>query len=585
MVGSPIELENRITFLIGGEAGQGITRGGSVLGRSLIRAGLHVFGTIDYPSIIRGGHNFYTLTVSGKEVYAPDDMVDLVIALNKETALFHLHALRKGGGIVYDERIDFEEGEIPEEGVNLFPIPLTDIVKEVKGPPIMRNSVALGAALALVGLDSEHMEDVIAEAFAGRKKLVESNVNAIRMGHEYAREHHEFDGRFKTEESSPDRIMVTGSEAIALGAIGAGCMFYSAYPMTPASAVLHYLISKDQETGMVVIQAESEIAAVTMTVGAAYAGLRSMTGTSGGGFCLMTEGFGLAGATESPIVVMLGQRPGPSTGMATYTAQADLLFAIHVSQGEFPRVVVAPGDVDDCFTRTVEVFNLAEKYQIPAIILADKHILESHQSTQPFDAEKIEIDRGELIDVDEWTGEEEYKRYEITESGVSPKIILGTRGATMLANGNEHDEYGFTTADPVGVVAMADKRFRKSPRLVDDINGLEPVKVFGEGDPDVTLVGWGSTKGPALEALKLLGVEGIKARFIQIVYMEPFPSEAFEKAMEGGGKSMLLETNITNQLGRLIKEHTGLGFDKAWAKYDGRPFNPGEIAAEARRLV
>jgi len=578
-------LEKRITFLIGGEAGQGISRGGSVLGRALIRAGLHVFGAIDYPSIIRGGHNFYTLTVSEEEVHSQDDVVDLVVALNKETVLLHLNDLRKGGGIVYDERIGFEEGEIPEEGVKLFPIPLTDIVKKVEGPPIMRNSVALGAVMALVGLDTEHLEDVIVEAFAGREKLVESNVNAIRMGHDHAREHHEFHGRFEAEESSPDRIMVTGNEAIALGAIAAGCMFYSAYPMTPASAVLHYLISKDQETGMVVLQAESEIAAITMTVGAAYAGLRSMTGTSGGGFCLMTEGFGLAGATESPIVVMLGQRPGPSTGMATYTAQADLLFAIHASQGEFPRVVVAPGDVDDCFTRTVEAFNLAEKYQIPAIILGDKQIIESHKSTEPFDVEKIEIERGELIEADEWTGEEEYKRYKITESGVSPRIILGTKGATMLANGNEHNEFGYTTIDPVGVVAMADKRFRKRTSLLDDINGLMPVKVYGGGAPDVTLVGWGSTKGPALEAIKLLGVEGISAMFVQIVYMEPFPSEAFGKAMEGGGKTMLLETNITNQLGRLIKEHTGLGFDKTWAKYDGRPFTPGEIAAEARRLA
>lgn len=584
-MGSPIALENRITFLIGGEAGQGISRGGSVLGRALIRAGLHVFGANDYPSIVRGGHNFYTLTVSGKEVHSQDDMVDLVIALNKETALLHLHELRKGGGIIYDERIDFEEGEIPEEGVKLFPIPLTDIVKEVEGPPIMRNSVALGAAIALVGLDTEPLEGVISEAFAGREKVVESNVSVIRVGHAFAREHHEFEGRLKAEESSPGRIMVTGNEAIALGAIGAGCMFYSAYPMTPASAVLHYLISKDQETGMVVLQAESEIAAVTMAVGASYAGLRSMTGTSGGGFCLMTEGFGLAGATENPIVVMLGQRPGPSTGMATYTAQADLLFAIHASQGEFPRIVVAPGDVDDCFTRTVEAFNLAEKYQIPAIILGDKYLLESHKSTQPFDAESIELERGELIEADEWTRDEEYRRYEITESGVSPKIILGTRGATMLANGNEHDEHGFTTIDPVGVVAIADKRFRKRTHLVDDINGLEPVKAFGEGAPDVTLVGWGSTKGPALEALRLLREEGIKARFVQIVYMEPFPAEAFEKAMDDGGKSMLLETNITNQLGRLIKEHTGLAFDKTCAKYDGRPFNPGEIAAEARRLA
>jgi len=584
LVESPIALANRVTFLIGGEAGQGITRGGSVLGRALIRAGLHVFGAVDYPSIIRGGHNFYTLTASVDEVYAQDEVVDLIIALNKETVLLHLKELREGGGIVYDASVDFEEGEIPEGRVKLFPVPMTDIVKEVGGPTIMRNSVALGSAIALVGLDTTHLEEVIAEAFAGREKVIQSNVSSIRRGRDYSREHHEFDGRFN-EGSNPGRIMVTGNEAIALGAIGAGCMFYSAYPMTPASAVLHYLISKDQETGMVVVQAESEISAITMTVGASYAGLRSMTGTSGGGVCLMTEGFGLAGATETPIVVMLGQRPGPSTGMATYTAQADLLFAIHASQGEFPRIVVAPGDIDDCFTRTVEAFNLAEKYQIPAIILADKNILESHKSTDPFDADSIEIERGELIEANRWTDEEEYRRYEITESGVSPKIILGTNGATMLVNGNEHDEYGFTTIDPVGVVAMADKRFRKKIRLVNEINGLEPVKVFGESDPDVTLVGWGSTKGPALEALRLLGEEGVKARFVQIVYMEPFPSETFEKAMESGGKSVLLETNITNQLGRLIKEHTGLGFDKSYARYDGRSLSPSEIAAEARRLL
>ena len=578
-----VSSESRITFLIGGEAGQGITRSGSVLGKTLMRAGLHLFGANDYPSIIRGGHNFYILTASENEVHSEDDRVDLVIALNKETVLLHQHELNEGGGIVYDGRIEFKEGEITREDAGLYPVPLTDIVAKVEGPSIMRNSVALGAAIALIGLDTEHLEGVIAEAFVGRKSIVEANVEAIRMGHDYAREHFEFDGVFSTEGSNPDRIMVTGSEAIALGAIGAGCQFYAAYPMTPASALLHYLISKDEETGMVVLQAESEIAAATMTVGASYAGLRSMTGTSGGGFCLMTEGFGLAGATENPIVVMLGQRPGPSTGMATYTAQADLLFAIHASQGEFPRVVVAPGDVDDCFTRTVEAFNLAEKYQIPAIILGDKYLLESHKSTEPF-AEKVEIDRGELYEDEEWTGEE-YKRYRITESGVSPRIVLGTKGATMLANGNEHDEHGFTTIDPVGVVAMAEKRFRKSSGLADEISGLEPVKVFGTSAPDVTLVGWGSTKGPALEALRLLEREGIGARFLQIVYMEPFPSEDFMKAMKGPGKSMLLETNITNQLGRLIKEHAGFEFDNVHSKYNGRPYSPGEITAMAGRLI
>jgi 2-oxoglutarate ferredoxin oxidoreductase subunit alpha len=353
--------------------------------------------------------------------------------------------------------------------------------------------------------------------------------------------------------------------------------------MTPASPILHYLISKEQETGMVVLQAESELAAITMAVGASFTGLRSMTATSGGGFCLMTEGFGLAGATENPVVVVLGQRPGPSTGMATYTAQADLLFAIHSSQGEFPRIVVAPGDIDDAFVRTVEIFNLVEKYQIPAIVMGDKYLLESHKSTIPFDFKGINIERGELIETEEWNGEE-YRRYKITENGVSPRIILGTKGATMLANGNEHDEFGYTTIDPIKVVAMADKRYRKSDALSKEINKLEPVKIFGDINPDITLVGWGSTKGPALEAMRLLKEEGIMANFIQIVYLEPFPSETLEEKMKNSGKSLLLETNVTNQLERLVREKTGITFDKSFAKYSGRPFNPDEIAIEARRL-
>jgi 2-oxoglutarate ferredoxin oxidoreductase subunit alpha len=226
--------------------------------------------------------------------------------------------------------------------------------------------------------------------------------------------------------------MVTGNEAIALGAIKAGCKYYAAYPMTPASGILHYLAGKDTALGIVVIQSESEIAAMNMVVGAGYAGVRAMTATSGGGFCLMTEAFGLAGMTESPVVVMLGQRPGPSTGMATYSAQSDLLFAIHTSQGEFPRIVVAPADVDDCFYRTMEAFNLADKFQVPVIIVTDKFIVESHKSTEKFDTYAVQIERGSLIEDHTWTSEEPYLRYKITESGVSPRIVLGTENATIL---------------------------------------------------------------------------------------------------------------------------------------------------------
>jgi len=334
----------------------------------------------------------------------------------------------------------------------------------------------------------------------------------------------------------------------------------------------------------VVIQTESEIAAMNMVVGASYAGVRAMTATSGGGFSLMTEAIGLASMTETPVVVMVGQRPGPSTGMPTYTSQGDLLFAIHASQGEFPRVVVAPGDVEECFYRTMEAFNLAERYQVPAIIITDKYLVESHKSTDPFKPGRIGIDRGDLITTEEWT-EEEYRRYEITESGVSPRILPGTRGATVLANSNEHGENGYTTIDPWEVVAMVDKRHRKGDALKREIEGLRPVEVYGPDDAEVTLVGWGSTKGPALEALKVLQGEGVDARFVQIVYLEPFPSEAFAGVLQSNSEFILLEANRTAQLGTLIKLHNGFAFEHVELKYDGRPFNPGKIAGRVREVA
>jgi 2-oxoglutarate ferredoxin oxidoreductase subunit alpha len=573
-----------ISFLIGGEAGQGITRSGSLLGKAFVRGGFHIFGMNDYPSIIRGGHNFYVLRVSSLEINSHADKVDLIIALNKETALLHAHELSPGGRIIHDSGIEFEERELDRDDIELYPLPMTEIVKEIGGVSIMRNTVGLGAATAMVEFDIDHLKGVISDAFAGREKIIESNHKAIDMGYNYAEINFEKFSTLKPEGASGDRIMLTGNDAVALGAIQAGCKFFAAYPMTPASPVLHYLISKELETGMVVIQAESEIAAINMTVGAAYAGARSMTATSGGGFCLMTEGFGLAGATETPIVVMLGQRPGPSTGMATYTGQGDLLFALNASQGEFPRVVVAPGDVEECFYCTIEAFNLAEKYQVPAIILNDKYIIESHKSTPTFNIGSVGVDRGELLEAEEWMEEGEYKRFEITETGVSPRIILGTRGATMLANGNEHNEYGYTTIDPVRVVEMADKRFRKKNYLAKEVSGLHPVKIYGTDDPEVTLVGWGSTKGPALEALKLLERDGVRARFVQIVYMEPFPADPLKDAL-GTGKRVLLETNVTGLLGRLIMEKTCLDFNRVHLKYNGRPFNPGEIASVVKEVL
>jgi len=574
--------DDTVSILIGGEAGQGIMRSGSLLGRALMRGGLQIFGVNDYPSLIRGGHNFYILRASEREVYSQGDGVDLLIALNDESVMLHIDDLYPGGGVIYDERGKVNPGEIRGD-IKPYPTPMTDIVEELGGVRVVRNTVALGAALSLIGFSPEPMKSVIRDAFKGRESIIEMNIEAVERGYKYAEQHFkELGCRVEASKGSEKRIMVTGNEAVALGAIGAGCRFYAAYPMTPATPILHYLAAHDEAAGMVVVQPESEIAAINMAIGAAYAGVRAMTATSGGGFCLMTEALGLAAMTETPLVVVLNQRPGPSTGMATYTSQGDLLFTIHASQGEFLRVVVAPGDVDECFYLTMEAFNLAEKFQIPVIIISDKYLAESHKSTRPFNPEQVGIDRGELLM--EWSGEEEYRRYRLTESGISPRIIPGIEGATMLANTNEHDEFGFATTDPEMVKAMVDKRFRKLEALRREIERLNPVRVYGSEEAEATIVGWGSTKGPALEALRILEGEGIKARFIQVVYLEPFPAERVGELLSGDEPKLLVEMNRTGQLGALIRLHTGINLEHRLLRYDGRPVNPGQIAEAVRGL-
>jgi len=577
-------IDDSVSFLVGGEAGQGITRSGSLIGKTLMRGGFHVFGTNDYPSLIRGGHNFYVLRASEREVTSQLATVDLVIALNKESALLHEAELNGGGGMVADEKVEFKEGELKRDDVGLYPVPLTEIVKELEGPDIMRNTVAMGAAMALVGFDAGITKEVVAETFAGRKKIARMNAEAIERGYSYLKESYGegFPCRLEAGEGRGD-IMPTGNDAVALGAIQSGCKYYAAYPMTPASSLLHYMAAHDVEVDMTVIQTESEIAAICMAVGAGYAGLRAMTATSGGGFCLMSEGLGMAAMTETPVVVMVGQRPGPSTGLATYSAQGDLLFTIHASQGEFQRVVVAPGDVDECFYETMRAFNLAERFQIPVIILTDKYLVESHRSTAPFDGGRVPIDRGELLY--EWTGEGDYERYKITDNGVSPRLVLGAEGATILANSNEHLEYGYTTSDPEPTKAMVDKRFRKKRHIEEAVSGLDPVRTYGEEDARVTLVGWGSTKGSALEALRMLEKEGVEARFSQVVYLDPFPREAVGGVLKGGGDFVLFENNRTAQLGELIRLHNGYTFEHVGLKYDGRPFNPGEMVEKVREAL
>ena len=556
-----------------------------------MRGGLHVFGANDYQSLIRGGHNFYTVRISDGEIFSQADHINLLIALNAETVTLHKHELEADGGIIYDqEDAELNAGMLGRQDLKIYPIPLRKIViDELKEPHnlIMRNTVALGAACAITNYDFALLEEILKETF--KPEIAESNIKAARIGHDYIKKNFENGFQFqlnKTGSAGKQRIFLSGNEAVGLGALRAGCKFFAGYPMTPTTGLLHFMTTNERDYSMIAMQPEGEIAAINMIAGAAYAGVRAMTTTSGGGFCLMSEGFGMAGMTETPIVIIMGQRPGPSTGLPTYSAQGDLRFVIHAGQGEFPRVVIAPGDLEECFYETMRAFNWAEKYQIPVILLTDKYVAESEVSVEPFDVDRVKIERGLFMNEYNDNGRE-YARYEVTETGVSRRAIPSTKRAIVRANSDEHDEYGITSDDPDVTTMMMDKRMRKLQTIAKEFEerGIETTKLHGSEEAQATIISWGSTKGPIREVMKILDSEGVAVNFLHILYLHPFPKTRVEKALEKTKKVIVVEQNKTSQLSGLIREHSLRKPDHKILKYDGRPFNPENLAKRVKEAL
>jgi len=567
-----------LNVMIGGEAGDGVRQAGLLMDKMFVRGGLHVFSVFDYQSLIRGGHNYHLVRVSERPVRAPRRGVDVLIALNEDTVSRHSGELVEGSILLYDSDSVRPGDAAPARAL---PMPLTTMAREAGGPMIVRSSAALGALVHLVGYELEALLGVLKSQF--KSKVYEVNERAARMGYEYARENFEPHGVRLRIRGDGGRLVMTGSEACALGAVAAGMKFYAAYPMTPASPILHYLARIQRDAGIGVIQAESEIAAINMIIGAAYAGVRSMTGTSGGGFSLMAEALGQAGGTETPIVVVIAQRPGPSTGLPTYTSQADLLFTVHASQGEFPRVVCAPGDIEETFYLTAEAFNLAERFQVPTIILLDKHITESFMDVEPFDTQAVSIDRGKHIR-GEWTGPGEYRRYLITEDGISPRAIPGTRGAVVKQNSSEHNELGWASEDPENARRMQEKRLKKLRAISEALRGRS-VEVWGDPSAEVVLLHWGSTRGAVLEATEALSEKGVRVRALRVVYLWPFPSEDVLDGLRGAKKIISVEQNATGQLAKLLRMETGVKVDHLVLRYDGRPFTPEDVVEGVRGVI
>lgn len=562
-------------FMVGGEAGQGVQSVGFLLAKVFARGGYHIFADQDYESRVRGGHNFFRVRVKDGRVGAISEAVDILVALNRETIDLHRKELVVDGVVIFDgEKIK----DIAAEK-SLFGVPLEKLAVEKAGNKLMTNTVALGAALAFVDYDLSILNTVLAEHF-GKGTVADSNVVAARAGYEYVQTEYKGDlGHHLKPVSEAKRMLLTGNEALSLGAIAAGCKFMAAYPMTPASSIMEYIAAKSREFDLVMVHAEDEIAAVNMVIGAAYAGVRAMTATSGSGFCLMVEGIGLAGITETPIVAIDGQRPGPAVGLPTRTEQGDLQFVLYANHDGFPRAVLAPATVEDAFWLTVKAFNLADKYQLPVIILTDQHLATSYATADLFDLSKVTIDRG-LLFSDGEKGAAEYKRHMITQSGVSPRAFPGLGKAPVVTDGDEHDEAGHLIEDAETRTAQVQKRLRKLFSLKQEIN---PPRWYGPKKAETTLIGWGSTYGAIHEAVDILHRNGASVNMLHLNELWPFPVEAVADAFDRTQNSYVIENNATGQLARLIKTETGCNVSGRILKYDGRPFTPAYIAEAIRK--
>jgi 2-oxoglutarate ferredoxin oxidoreductase subunit alpha len=575
-----------VTVGIGGAAGDGSGATGDNLAKVCSRLGLHIFAYNSYQSLIRGGHVWLRLRIAEQKVMTHGDYLHLLIGLNQDTLDRHAREVVAGGGILYNDRLKVAQDDLQRD-VQLYPLPIRDLLQAFGRQAVLQNTIALGGLFWLLGLDLDVLEGVLQELFSGRHKsneIVASNVGAARAGYQYVRERYpawSFDWQF----TGKQRLIVSGNEMFGLGALAAGCKFYAAYPMAPSTAVLHWLARHAASHDIVVKQCEDEIAVLNMAIGAAHVGVRAMCATSGGGFSLMTEAVGLAGMTETPVVVINVQRGGPSTGLPTKTEQGDLNQLVGASQGEYPRAIIAPFDVVDCFYTVGEAFNLAEKYQCPVLIASDLLLSEHRESADPDDFNfRLPIERGELLTNGVPAGE--YKRFAFTPSGVSPRALPGTEGTAYVAASDEHDETGVLISDeftnPEIRARMMEKRMRKMAGLLKD---CPPPQLFGPANAEVTLIGWGSTKGVIREAIALLAAQGIAANNLQIRYLVPFHEAEVRAILQASRRTLVVENNYTGQLARHLRAETGFTVDGKILKYDGEPFEPHHIVERVKEML
>jgi len=563
------------TIGIGGAAGDGIHESGITLGAILAELGYESYLSYTYPSLIRGGHNFARLSFSKEKIYSDHEALDVLIALNEESIVLHRKEMADNSVVLADS---FEKDDLDILKDNAVVIPMDITVKEMNVSPITRNSMALGALCYLLDLDFKLMEKVLGDVFKNKKP--EINIKLADIGYELLKSKN-FRHSKKIHPSEGKKEFIDGNSALAKGLLTAGLDFYIGYPMTPATSILQYLATHQHDNighnqKMRVIQPESELSVINMALGMSYAGKRVAVGSATGGFALMQEAFSFAGIAELPLVVAVSQRQGPATGLPTYSSQTDLRFAIHAGHGEFPRIVIAPGDPEESFYLGAQALNLAWEYQLPVIVLMDK-IISEHSATSLLKAENIKIEKGNVAK----NTDEKYGRYEITKDGISPMAFPGTANTTVKVTSYEHDHAGITVDEPELAEKMLDKRFAKSETLKKSLNHHETVKVYGDHSSDNIVVFWGSTKGPALESARYLKKP---VKFVQIVWLEPFDVKKVKQELSGAKKIIDVECNHDGQLSALIREKTGIEVTDKILKYDSRPFEPVELAEKINSL-
>ena len=579
---------NQLSWKVGGQQGEGIDSTGEIFAIALNRMGYYLYSYRHFSSRIKGGHTNNKIRVSTKQIRSVSDDLDILVAFDQETIDVNAHELQANGIIIADSKFKPEK----PEGIqaSMYVVPFTEIASDL-GTTLMKNMVAIGATSAVLGLDPDAYLEVVQEIF-GRKgdQIVEKNMEAIRAGYEYFNQ--EAGGQFNAfqldKADGKRRLFMIGNDAIALGALSAGARFMAAYPITPASEIMEYLIRKLPEVGGTVIQTEDEIAAATMAIGANYAGVRAFTASAGPGLSLMMEAIGLAGMTETPLVIVDTQRGGPSTGLPTKQEQSDLMAMIYGTHGEIPKIVMAPSTAEEAFYDAIQAFNLAEKYQCPVILLSDLQLSLGKQTVEPLDYNKIVIDRGNLdlnVQLPELENKDYFKRYELTENGISPRVVPGLKNGIHHVTGVEHDETGKPSEVSINRHIQMDKRLRKLNDVVANFD--TPVyKNAPHEQADLLMVGFVSTRGVIEECVDWLEADGIKVNHAHIRLIHPFPTEELKRMIDQAKNVVVVENNATGQLANIIKLNVGCA-EKIHSvlKYDGNPFLPAEVYKKSKELL